>query len=230
MPATQGYPLRRGRTMKTRVRQSCTFLINSHSTRSHRQRQTPIRRDPCYVWTIKHSWLEQGPRLRKTAGSSKHTRRAFAYASLPADRFGGCYQVPHWALPPLKVMSLMANRTFDTVLNHFSFLHGPTFKLIDTAACLAFAICTVGGIQSGKHKYDYLLDRVDAVSHSSKSSGLDGPVPPGSTWESMYRNNFSPGGLDHDDVEQVAMWQNGHIVRAEKTNMLVKVGTHGHPR
>jgi hypothetical protein len=122
----------------------------------------------------------------------------------------------------------MANRTFDTILNHFSFLHGPTFKLIDTAACLAFAICTVGGVKSAKQDYNH-FNRVGAFRNGGASSNgggdlpLDGPVPPGNTWESMYRSNFIRGGPDDDAVSHAATWENGHVVRVEKTNMLVKV-------
>lgn len=148
--------------------------------------------------------------------------------SLPADRFGGCYQVPHWDLPPIKSLSLMANRTFDTVLNHFSFLHGPTFKLMDTAACLAFAMCTVGGVISNKHKKGRWYHNFNSSNPGSQPAALlalDGPVPPDGTWESMYRSNYSRGGQDDDVIEPVTNWENGHIVQAEKTNMLVKVST-----
>jgi len=212
----------------TRVRQSCTFSTNSRNTKCHKPRPTPTLKDLCCASITKRSCLVRVQRLRRIADSSALpvARVPSSSSSLPADRFGGCYQVPHWALPPLKTMSLMANRTFDTILNHFSFLHGPTFKLIDTAACLAFAICTVGGVRSGKHKYDYLLDRVDAISNGNSAGGdlpLDGPVPPGNTWESMYRSNFIRGGPDDEAVAHVAKWENGHIVRVEKTNMLVKV-------
>lgn len=147
--------------------------------------------------------------------------------SLPVDRFAGCYQIPHWALPPVKTLSLMANRTFDTVLNHFSFIHTPTFRLVDTAACLAFAICTIGGVRSNKQIYNQLqngpefkiINKNVPTAHMSP----DGPVPPGETWDSMYQRNYHRGGADDEAVRQVEEWENGHIVRVEKTNMLVKV-------
>jgi len=144
--------------------------------------------------------------------------------SVPAARFAGCYQIPHWALPPLRTLSLMAERTFDTVLNHFSFVHTPTFKLTDTAACLAFAICTVGGIRTS-----FLYGEKQQGRGSQSRSpllaqiALDGPVPPGNSWESMCLSMFNRGGPDDEDVKNVEGWTNGHIVRNEKTNMLVKV-------
>jgi hypothetical protein len=137
---------------------------------------------------------------------------------IPADRFSGCYQIPHWALPPLKTLSLMANRTCDTVLQHFSFVHMPTFRLVDTAACLAFAICTVGGIRTTS-------DRKSPTSETRllMNQFLDGPAPPGSTWEDIYRDNYDTNTDQHDPVmAQVGQWKNGVIVRNEKSNMLVK--------
>lgn len=86
----------------------------------------------------------------------------------------------------------MASRTFDTVLNHFSFVHGPTFKLTDAAACLAFAICTIGGIRNVKQKTDKLLDFFD-TNNLNQGEEMDGPVLPEDTWEGMYRANYSAG-------------------------------------
>ena len=144
---------------------------------------------------------------------------------LPADRFAGCYQIPHWTLPPLKTLSMMAKRTFDTVLNHFSFVHEPTFKLRDAASCLAFAICTVGGIRSGKQNTDSLLPAGfgRAVYDGQSPTALDGPVSPDRTWESMYKKNFARNGPDDEDVDQVNRWDSAHLVRNEKTNMLMRV-------
>lgn len=119
----------------------------------------------------------------------------------------------------------MASRTFHTVLNHFSFVHTPTFRLIDTAACLAFAICTVGGIRSGKQKDNHLhyATYPPALKATGDGSGLDGPVLPCQTWESLYKANFQ--GHGDEDEAKVAGWENGPIVRNEKTNMLVKVSS-----
>ncbi|WVQ81012.1 hypothetical protein IAT38_003119 [Cryptococcus sp. DSM 104549] len=149
---------------------------------------------------------------------------------LPADRFAGCYQIPHWALPPLRTLSVMACRTFHTVLNHFSFVHRPTFKLIDTAACLAFAICTVGGIRTGSSTHsDGLLwtNPTGGPNPNGKAphqKALDGPVVPDQSWESLYEENW----YNCQDVDKrqeawnVVGWHSGPIVRNEKTNMLVK--------
>jgi hypothetical protein len=38
---------------------------------------------------------------------------------------------------------------------------------------------------------------------------------------------FHRGGPDDEDVKNVEGWTNGHIVRNEKTNMLVKVSFTG---
>lgn len=135
---------------------------------------------------------------------------------LPADRFAGCYQIPHWGLPPLRTLSLMAARTYYTVLNHCSFVHEPTFQLIDTAACLAFAICTVGGIRpSGRNL---------ALAAANKPSTQDRLLD--SAWEGVFNDygNFGVGvdPEEEEDRRRVEEWEGGQIVRHEKTNMLVK--------
>lgn len=127
--------------------------------------------------------------------------------SLPADRFAGCYQIPHWALPPLRSLSVMAARTYYSVLNHFSFVHDPTFQLIDTAACLAFAICTVGGIRIG----------------GKKGNKSNGQLSAGGAWEGVFTDFTIPKDPEEQEHQRrVAEWDGGQIVRHEKTNMLVK--------
>ncbi|OCF59978.1 hypothetical protein L486_02651 [Kwoniella mangroviensis CBS 10435] len=143
---------------------------------------------------------------------------------LPAERFAGVYQIPHWALPPLRTLSVMACRTYHTVLNHFSFVHMPTFKLNDTAACLAFAICTVGGIRTGNATAaDAAVLQSLGLSGITPPKALDGPVVPGQSWESIYAANWKKSVDDKPyDSENVNNWKNGPLVRNEKTNMLVK--------
>lgn len=123
---------------------------------------------------------------------------------------------------------MMACRTFHTVLNHFSFVHLPTFRLIDTAACLAFAICTVGGIRTGNSslsdQYLWQPPTDDGRPSPGRSKALDGPVVPDQSWESLYEENWyrcnEP--VRAQLVSNVANWKNGPVVRSEKTNMLVK--------
>ena len=128
-------------------------------------------------------------------------------------------------MPSVKTLSYMACRTFHTVLNHFSFIHTPTFKLTDTAACLAFAICTVGGIRTSNDRWDFKFDNYQApTAPNGKLDEIDGPVPPGSTWESMWQQNYQ-NGEKNEETERAARWDMGMIVRTEKTNMLVKVSS-----
>lgn len=137
---------------------------------------------------------------------------------LPADRFTGCYQIPHWALPPLRTLSVMAARTYYSVLNHFPFVHDPTFQLIDTAACLAFAICTVGGIRLSKHKQVGNTMNGDAPSTPAAS-----PLSAGGVWEGVGTDfKIAVDPEDAEDQRRVQEWEAGQIVRHEKTNMLVK--------
>ena len=145
--------------------------------------------------------------------------------SLPAERFAGCYQIPHWGLPPLRTLSVMANRTFDTVLKHFSMVHTPTFRLIDTAACLAFAICTVGGIKSSAQSWHKLMKtNIKLIGPDVDPDSIDGPLPPGQGWQSIFEKNFGDVESGDPDSKKVGEWESAHIVRNEKSNMLVKVG------
>ncbi|ORX34579.1 hypothetical protein BD324DRAFT_594403 [Kockovaella imperatae] len=162
----------------------------------------------------------QHEEIYQLAGAEMYDKTSKFY--LPAERFAGCYQIPHWGLPPLRVMSVMANRTFNTVLKHFSMVHTPTFRLIDTAACLAFAICTVGGIKSSSYNW-FKNDKISSllVGSDPDIEAIDGPLPRGEGWQSMYQKNF--GILGGDSTSQkVDEWETAHIVRNEKSNMLVK--------
>lgn len=104
----------------------------------------------------------------------------------------------------------MAAKTYYSVLNHFPFVHDPTFQLIDTAACLAFAICTVGGIRMG--------------GKSGKSELFpNDPLSAGGAWEGVFTNFTIPvDEEEQEDQRRVEEWDGGQIVRHEKTNMLVK--------
>lgn len=137
-------------------------------------------------------------------------------------------------MPSVRVLSTIACRTFHTVLNHLSFVHVPTFRLVDTAGCLAFAICTVGGVRANSIKWDVALDSYAPTSNGERPDSLDGPVPPGGTWESMYQKNYGPGskvdaGKRDEENAAVEQWRSGPVVRNEKTNMLIKVCQHSVP-
>jgi hypothetical protein len=145
-------------------------------------------------------------------------------ASVPADRFSSCYGIAHWAMPPVRTLSLMASETFHTVLDHFSFVHSPTFRIVDTAACLAFAICTVGGVRTNPTPDPLMQHKGSADSPTSL-----GEVAIPDSWEHLFENNWhNKQGQDEEDTmrrKQVDEWTAGPLVRQEKTNMLVKVGT-----
>ncbi|WRT63453.1 uncharacterized protein IL334_000358 [Kwoniella shivajii] len=160
--------------------------------------------------------------MYKTAGQEWFDKTSPFY--LPAERFAGVYQIPHWALPPLRTLSVMACRTYHTVLNHFSFVHMPTFKLNDTAACLAFAICTVGGIRTSATEADNVVLQALGMSGLPRPArALDGPVVPDQSWEQIYETNWNRSADDKKyDSKKVNDWKNGPLVRNEKTNMLVK--------
>ena len=117
----------------------------------------------------------------------------------------------------------MASKTFNTVLTHFSFVHAPTFKLIDAGACLAFAICTVGGIRSNSSFNEIPSGRAPVNGQLFIDKMFHGPVPVEGSWEDIFQANFAPIGDQEDaDKREVQQWRNAPIVRNEKTSMLVK--------
>ncbi|WVO23677.1 uncharacterized protein IAS62_005032 [Cryptococcus decagattii] len=160
--------------------------------------------------------------LADQAGNGLDTTSRFY---LPTDRFNGGYQIPHWALPPLRTLSLMAYRTFHTVLNHFSFVHLPTFRLIDTSPCLAFAICTIGGIRTANSSiYDHYLWEPPAGNGRSdprKATTLDGPVVPIKAGK-VYTRKAGITKTDLSESMKSQAGKNALTVRNEKIDMLVK--------
>ncbi|CUA75033.1 Transcriptional regulator ADR1 [Candida albicans SC5314] [Rhizoctonia solani] len=71
---------------------------------------------------------------------------------IPPGLFAGCYTIPHWLLPPLTRLSKFAHRTLTDHLVRFPLVHQPTFKLSEAPHWLAFAMCTVGGLNPGETK------------------------------------------------------------------------------
>ncbi|KAJ1309913.1 hypothetical protein OPQ81_006672 [Rhizoctonia solani] len=71
---------------------------------------------------------------------------------LPPGLFAGCYTIPHWLLPPLTRLSKFAHRTLTDHLVRFPLVHQSTFKLSEAPHWLAFAMCTVGGLNPRETK------------------------------------------------------------------------------
>ncbi|CAE6481752.1 unnamed protein product [Rhizoctonia solani] len=71
---------------------------------------------------------------------------------IPPGLFAGCYTIPHWLLPPLTRLSKFAHRTLTDHLVRFPLVHQATFKLSDAPHWLAFAMCTVGGLNPSETK------------------------------------------------------------------------------
>ncbi|KAG8745315.1 hypothetical protein FRC10_008332 [Ceratobasidium sp. 414] len=71
---------------------------------------------------------------------------------IPPGLFAGCYTIPHWLLPPLTRLSKFAARTLSEHLVRFPLVHQATFKLSEAPHWLAFAMCTVGGLNPEEYK------------------------------------------------------------------------------
>lgn len=76
---------------------------------------------------------------------------------IPPGLFAGCYTIPHWLLPPLASLSRFAARTLSEHLVRFPLIHRPTFKLSESPHWLAFAMCTVGGLNPEEYKLKDML-------------------------------------------------------------------------
>ncbi|KAG8729577.1 hypothetical protein FRC12_020880 [Ceratobasidium sp. 428] len=71
---------------------------------------------------------------------------------IPPGLFAGCYTIPHWLLPPLTRLSKFAARTLSDHIVRFPLVHQATFKLSEAPHWLAFAMCTVGGLNPEEYK------------------------------------------------------------------------------
>ncbi|KAG8729562.1 hypothetical protein FRC12_020886 [Ceratobasidium sp. 428] len=71
---------------------------------------------------------------------------------IPPGLFAGCYTIPHWLLPPLTRLSKFAARTLSDHMVRFPLVHQATFKLSEAPHWLAFAMCTVGGLNPEEYK------------------------------------------------------------------------------
>nr|CDI53691.1 c2h2 zinc finger protein zas1a [Melanopsichium pennsylvanicum 4] len=69
---------------------------------------------------------------------------------VPPDMMRPCYSIPHWSLPPLTRLSVLALHAQQNLLKHFPVLHEPTFRIDTTPGCVAFAMCMLGGHEAGR--------------------------------------------------------------------------------
>ncbi|CAD6903145.1 unnamed protein product, partial [Tilletia controversa] len=69
---------------------------------------------------------------------------------IPQHLFRACYSIPHWDLPPLTRLSMLAFHCQKNLLKHFPFIHEPTFRIDTTPGCVAFAICMLGSSDIGR--------------------------------------------------------------------------------
>ncbi|KAG9123203.1 hypothetical protein FRC07_000113 [Ceratobasidium sp. 392] len=86
---------------------------------------------------------------------------------IPPGLFAGCYTIPHWLLPPLTRLSKFAARTLSEHIVRFPLVHQATFKLSEAPHWLAFAMCTVGGL----NPEEYRLKDVKGETFSLKIPG-----------------------------------------------------------
>jgi hypothetical protein len=88
----------------------------------------------------------------------------------------------------------MAKQATTQILNRVPIVHLPTLNMEDLAACLSFAICTIGSVRVGP------------------SNGLIEP----------RRGELQDPDPNSEEQKEMESWKSGHTVRQEKTHMLVK--------
>lgn len=121
-----------------------------------------------------------------------------ADSSVPAERFSTCYTVEHWHMPSIRTLSYMAKQATTQILTRVPIVHLPTLNMQDLAACLSFAICTIGSV------------RVGPIGNGSVE-------PP--------RGELQYPDPNSEEQKEMESWKSGQTVRQEKTHMLVKVGS-----
>ncbi|KAF8344289.1 uncharacterized protein EI90DRAFT_3029088 [Cantharellus anzutake] len=112
-----------------------------------------------------------------------------------ATRVIYCYMIPRWKMPNATKMSALAYRTFNTVMEHLSVVHMPTFRLEDAHNWLIFAMCTAAPRPASD------LRETDPTNYG------DSPV---------LRKAL-------DEIDSTPDWpQSQDLIRRDKTDILVK--------
>ncbi|PWY99522.1 hypothetical protein BCV70DRAFT_120096 [Testicularia cyperi] len=134
---------------------------------------------------------------------------------LPPEMFRACYSIPHWSLPPISRLSVLALHAQQNLLKHFPILHEPTFRIDSTPGCIAFAICMLGGHEAGRKWWageevvpKSALHILNSANEPDKSNLFNQAVDQGPS-------RF----VDEEDGEELVK----PIVMTEKTDMLMRM-------
>ncbi|KAK0562094.1 hypothetical protein OC861_005499 [Tilletia horrida] len=121
---------------------------------------------------------------------------------IPQHLFRACYSIPHWDLPPLTRLSMLAFHSQKNLLKQFPFLHEPTFRVDTTPGCLAFATCMLGSSDTGRRWWI----GEDVLPPPDRAHIIDDPANEGRTY-------------DEEDGQVLVR----PIVMDEKMDMLLRV-------
>ncbi|CAO1622238.1 unnamed protein product [Jaminaea pallidilutea] len=150
--------------------------------------------------------------------------RAFEDANnpfhIPKTMFRSCYSIPHWDLPPLTRLSVLAMHAQQNLLKHVPILHEPTFRLDTTPCCVAFAACMLGCHEAGRRWWagEEVVPYSKGLAASAAGSErkqLGNDEKPSNT---VNLTGESKAPLDEEDGHELIK----PIVMTEKVDMLMK--------
>ncbi len=135
---------------------------------------------------------------------------------IPPEMFRPCYSISHWALPPITRLSMLALHAQQNLLKHFPVIHEPTFRIDTTPACVAFAMCILGGHEAGRKWWagEEVVPKSAINIINSHSTSMPQPSN-----ELQHLMNKVPGQyVDEEDGQELVK----PIVMKDKTEMLMR--------
>lgn len=143
---------------------------------------------------------------------------------VPPHLFRCCYSIPHWNLPPVTRLSMLALHAQQNLLKHFPIIHEPTFRLDTTPGCLAFAMCMLGCHQHGRMWWvgEEVIPRkavnLDAKPRAEQSELNSDDTSGISRVHDLLSLDMTSAHYDEEDGQVLVR----PIVMAEKTDMLMR--------
>lgn len=146
---------------------------------------------------------------------------------IPKQMFRACYSIPHWELPPLTRLSVLAMHAQQNLLKHVPILHEPTFRIDTTPGCLAFAFCMLGCHEVGRRWWagEEVVPRRKGASKATapttfKANGTNVDVKKENHVDQKpsVENGASNSLLDEEDGQELVK----PIVMTEKVDMLMR--------
>ncbi|CAO1623141.1 unnamed protein product [Sympodiomycopsis kandeliae] len=137
---------------------------------------------------------------------------------IPKQMFKACYSIPHWELPPLTRLSMLAMHAQQNLLKHVPILHEPTFRIETTPVCLAFAACMLGNHETGRRWWAG-EEVVPLDASGGGGGGGNASAQPGDQPENLdSKIEPTEKRIDEEDGQELVK----PIVMTEKMDMLMR--------